>query len=481
MIEAKKSFFKLFFTFFLSEEFLLGAFLLLLPFQTRLFLWQGRLNDGYFEYGTLAFYAVDAVIIFGAFAGSRKFSSDIKGFHIKENIFSRRLLSFFFEKFKKPTFLFSLLFITALGVIHSIFAAFDVLVAWYGIMTITFGALFFYRISPIRNIVWAAWALVISSVIQALLGISQFFLQEVAENKWLGMAGQKAEILGASVIEYADERWLRAYGALPHPNMLGGFLSVGIFFAVALYMSEERGFRKVFALICAMLVSLGLWVSFSRSAWVAASVSFTFLWIMILIRFREKRADLLKVSVAILATLGLGMSLAPQLFMTRIQGDARLEEKSLAMRRAYERQARKVFASHPWFGVGFHNEPLAVHAVVYQGGKAYEYQPVHNVYMLFLSEFGLLGLGILIWMTASFWHSRLKCWYAVVFGKVNASGSMESFWNIIGMILLPHIVILGIFDHYLYTSRFGSLLLLFLFFFMHHAFHRLSFDAFSKI
>ena len=55
------------------------------------------------------------------------------------------------------------------------------------------------------------------------------------------MAVHKAEELGTSVVETvgADglgERWLRAYGGLDHPNILGGILAVALLLFIILHI-----------------------------------------------------------------------------------------------------------------------------------------------------------------------------------------------------------------------------------------------------
>jgi hypothetical protein len=61
---------------------------------------------------------------------------------------------------------------------------------------------------------------------QASIAIWQFLTQSSFSSKWLGMAAHWADRAGTAVVEGGGERWLRSYGSLDHPNVLGGILGL---------------------------------------------------------------------------------------------------------------------------------------------------------------------------------------------------------------------------------------------------------------
>jgi len=95
------------------------------------------------------------------------------------------------------------------------------------------------------------------------IGLGQVIFQQP-----LGVPAELAlspDLSGASVILTDGLRWLRAYGLTYHPNVLGGFMVVGILLGLPLIGS--RSGRIIW-----WLLWLGLFISFSRSAWIAAAV-----------------------------------------------------------------------------------------------------------------------------------------------------------------------------------------------------------------
>lgn len=210
----------------LSDWLLLSA-IFLLPFQTRYIIEAGQLNNRPYEYTTIALYAIDLLILGALLAAC---------------------LSLFFTKEKNgqwphKTFwllIIALLFFTGL----SLFVASDRLVAVYtwsrlGLGIILAWLIIYSRLSAkliLKTILSAA-------VLQAILAIWQFFIQHTWSNKWLGLAAHNPFNLGVSVVETITvpvERWLRAYGSLDHPNLLGGFLGLGLIITVYLFTTKQK-------------------------------------------------------------------------------------------------------------------------------------------------------------------------------------------------------------------------------------------------
>src|SRR5690606_23448205 len=75
-----------------------------------------------------------------------------------------------------------------------------------------------------------------------------------------------AEVRGAAIVPVGTLRWLRAYGLTFHPNVLGGYMAVGLL--VCLPLLQRWGMRLVW-----WLLWLGLFLSFSRAAWVAVALT----------------------------------------------------------------------------------------------------------------------------------------------------------------------------------------------------------------
>ncbi len=209
-----------------------GLYLLifLLPVQTRWIIKAGEINGGYWEYGTISLYATDILLILLLLSFvAYKFLNKSK-----------------IEKPKSEIFIYWW-FIAGLVIasfISTIFA-FDKSIAIYGFIRLLLGiGLFWLVVKANYNKLKLVIVFLFAIALQACLAIWQFIYQTSFANKWLGLALHQAKDLGTSVIETVGsdgvgERWLRAYGGLDHPNILGGFMVIGMVLAIGIVINSE--------------------------------------------------------------------------------------------------------------------------------------------------------------------------------------------------------------------------------------------------
>ncbi|MBI3732923.1 MAG: O-antigen ligase family protein [Chloroflexi bacterium] len=222
--------------------------------------------------------------------------------------------------------------------------------------------------------------------IHALVGVGQVLAQGP-----LGLPAELAlapERSGAAVVAVGGDRWLRAYGLMFHPNVLGGFLAVGLL--ASLPMLGHRAMRLLW-----WLLWLGLLVSFSRSAWLATAIVLppTAGWLV----WRQsalRRPIVMSAVGAALILLIAGLVLGAQV-QTRLQlaSDAS-ESRSLAERGQLLAIALDVIRAHPATGVGAGNFPLALATAPIP----MVLQFVHNVPLLLAAEVGILGGLLWLWL-----------------------------------------------------------------------------------
>ena len=264
-----------------------GLYLLifLLPWQARMIYKAGELVGGFWEYGTFALYGTEVLLlalvllnIFDLIKKTRKHPpAKAMALRAGKNTKTRSRLQKLFSCFL--VFLFIL-------ICMSIFWAQDSGLALFRFGVILEGFMLFWLIVTSRaSYRKLAWAIVLSGAMQAGLGIWQFLGQEVVGNKWLGMADQIPMDGGVSVVETVLRRWLRVYGSLPHPNILGGWLVIGLVLCMGLYENVYRRLSvgwgdandtnrldSVFVmvlLLCYIVMLFGLFCTFSRGAWIA--------------------------------------------------------------------------------------------------------------------------------------------------------------------------------------------------------------------
>src|SRR3989338_3364958 len=169
-------------------------------------------------------------------------------------------------------------------------------------------------------------------IIPCLLGWFQVLTGSSPSMKWLGLAAQNSTVLGTSVVEIGTERLLRAYGSFPHPNIFGGYLAVAIFLLFWFLVTKRKERVSFWLLFCLILFSSTLVITFSRSAWLGLITAFIFSFIGNgKKRFFSFQRAWPFLTIIFLSSI-LSTFLFQEAFSTRLQGQARLEQKSVMER-----------------------------------------------------------------------------------------------------------------------------------------------------
>jgi len=274
--------------------------------------------------------------------------------------------------------------------------------------------------------------------LQATLGIWQFLTQSSFACKWLGMAEHNAGDLGTSVVEIISsidgigERWLRAYGGLDHPNVLGGLLVVGMLLVTGLIIKDTKvyfkdtrykiqGYKQIqnnkfkisnclgigywnlnfvcilYLVSCILTFTASIFFTFSRGAWLGLIVGIiTMLAIAVVKKNLLAQKKILEIILISSALIFILFSQFQNLVLTRLSNEARLEIKSNIERVESYQDSWEVINDNWLFGVGIGNyivesKKLEVRSKNYNK-QGYFYQPVHNVFLLIWAEIGIFGL-----------------------------------------------------------------------------------------
>ncbi len=453
-----------------------GLYLLvfLLPIQTRWIIKAGELN----EYGTISLYGTDILLILLLFLfvifkfqsqitnttthchcerseterSNPAASRDIHG--IASSLHSSRLGGIRSVPRNDSELLFSKIWWLIAGleliIFISIFFAPDKLVAVYGYARFLLGVgLFWLIVSANYNKIKLVYSLLAGIFLQACLGVWQFLTQSSFACKWLGMAQHNAGDLGVSVVETISsvdgiaERWLRAYGGLDHPNVLGGLLVVGLLLVVGSiikntrmhFNNQDTRYRNIrykdtrnkiqtnskfqipitkqfgywnlefvwnlYLVSCIFVFISALFFTFSRGAWLGLIVGLA---MMLLIAAVKKNLAVQKKILEIILISGILIFILfnqfQDLVMTRVSADARLEVKSSIERIESYKDSWELIKNNWLFGVGVgnyvkYNANLRIYAntanLNYTNKNTF-IQPVHNVFLLVWAEIGIIGL-----------------------------------------------------------------------------------------
>lgn len=236
-----------------------------------------------------------------------------------------------------------------------------------------------------------------------------------------------------------SESIVRAYGTFPHPNILGGFLAISILSTFLIKKPKPYLF---------IIQLLGLFACFSRSAILGLSIALVFMGFWYLKKLKEKKN---KKMIIVLSTLFLLEFLS--LFFVRgfhFLNDANFLERIEGYKLAWE-----IFLQNPW-GIGFSHFTLFMDTFAPQSLMPWEYQPVHNVFLLALVEIGIPGFLFVLLLF-------IFCVYSLYRKKRTFMSPKKQLRRQIFFVILLTFTVLACFDHYLISLEQGRYLVLLFF------------------
>lgn len=422
------------------ERWLWYVFLIILPWQTRIIVWQADSN--FSEWRSASVWFTDVVflaLIIIACVRSR-------GWFVRKMAHEDWLLGFLFA-----------------AVILSLSGAISMGTGIAQALRFGWGIIFylylrhwaFRRFNPDSSVS----AFVIGALSQALLGITQFIYQQDLGLRWIGETLLRTDMHGVAVFyNLAHEKILRAYGTLPHPNVLAAYLAVSIIGLLWLYIrhGEDKNWKiqSIWALAGGILL-WGLFVTFSRTtifAWLGmmAVIYLAAFWPrvsaqwqnIILIRQRLLHAGIFIIAVGLIF-------FAANFSLVRARMSIAASDEAVTLRVEYVRDALSSGGGRTahinWTGVGIGNFStwLAKH-----DPKLPDYlrQPAHNIYLLSYAEIGIIGTAIWLW------------WLVLVVRMSWRAHSGQPLLRVGVLSVLCAMLLIGMWDHFFWTLHQGQLL-----------------------
>jgi len=296
---------------------------------------------------------------------------------------------------------------------------------------------------PIRLIIVA---LVIGLLWNSLLASLQVAHQGSIGLKALGEFQVDPASSGTVVVQADSVRWLRPYGLLPHPNMLGGFLAVALLSAFGWGLSGQN---KRW-LVIGVIFILGLWalfLTFSRSAWIGFGFGLLLLLVLTFKSWWLNRNRLVRV----IAILGISLVaggiffLLYQPFLSARAGlsDESVELRSVSDRNIYNQIAIDAIKYSPILGTGIGNYPW--YSTDYLANRTkYDLrgQPVHNIYLSAWSELGIIGLTLFLLIVGVAIRASII--------NIRQRGN-DTFLYAAAICGIIAFLVIGVFDHYSWT------------------------------
>ena len=245
---------------------------------------------------------------------------------------------------------------------------------------------------------WLVFALVLSGLANALVGIYEFF------------GGSGALVL------LINDRFFRAFGTFGQPNPFGGFMGLLIPLSVMSAVGYALRWRKsspskkslnlaltIFYAFSSVVLLIAIGMTWSRGAWLGLGAALLIMGFLIPRRLRI--GALLFVVIAGVGLIVWFSGLVPQSIVQRLQTsteeffafedvrgvDITPENFAVAERLAHWQAAINMITAHPFLGVGFGN-----YAAAYPSYQLINWsEPLghaHNYYLNIFAEVGIIGL-----------------------------------------------------------------------------------------
>ncbi|MFH0930296.1 MAG: O-antigen ligase family protein [Candidatus Moraniibacteriota bacterium] len=340
----------------------------------------------------------------------------------------------------------------------------------------------------LNNTKWlkiAFFAVIINGLFQSLLGIAQFIHNESLGLRILGESIIGSNIEGVAKIIINGEKHIRAYGTFPHPNILAGFLLVPLFIIIGALLSrklsylgkqrtraepnlsdtltqdipsafssaEEKKQENVshetflefiprWALFTILIITgLGFLLTFSRSAFLGLFIGLVILFARI--SYMRSSRRILKNNFKLSATSIIALMFITILMLTNTSF---FSNQSLQERNLYQNVSYETILKHPLAGVGIGQFVISEYQN-YPNLESWQYQPVHNIYLLVFSELGIIGLTSFVLFLAIF-----------LYLKSRGVQKYDRLTYLLFCCIVFSFLYISFFDHYFWDIKLGTII-----------------------
>lgn len=423
---------------------LLYAIAFTLPFNIRYIFNFSAVQhiDGFREYLTISLYFFD-ILFFPLLA--------ITIWEIRKKILTKNFVK---KTLNKPIIYFSIFLVVSLF-LHNSFSTIDLYRTGRLLEMIIFFVIIRKTLQQYTVLTYFSFFIFAGGVVQSVIALIQFIGQKSIGLSWLGESTIGPTIPGVAKFSFEGEKYIRAYGTFPHPNILGIFLLFALSAGLSLLITKKNLFlnlRQRYRIIFIgefILIYIGLILTYSRSIILLTFIiSFIFAYNKRNFINKTYKNFCQKIHIPFFLQTSLAIIIIfTTLFTSYNMLTPRLclhcpDDKSIALRQTYRKTAISIISNHSLVGVGLGNF-IAVSKKIIPQLKPWDLQPVHNLYLLVASELGLIGL--LLFLTTIFFYAahNLRLRFLTKY-------PLDLFFILVLMA--------GFFDHYFWTLQQGQII-----------------------
>jgi O-antigen ligase len=292
-------------------------------------------------------------------------------------------------------------------------------------------------------------SLTINGFIQAIIGIFQFIYGHSLGLRLFGESIVSRETPGVAKLVIDGTKHIRAYGTFPHPNIMAVFLIIPLIIILislinrwqSKFVSRATILNRIptsLILVFLFVIGLGFILTFSRSAFLGLFIALLFVFYSFMRNLQYKKQILIVLLLIIVALIG------SVYFVSH--NTSLFSDQSMKERNSYVNVARETISAHPLIGVGAGQFVLEEYSEN-TNLEGWQYQPVHNVYLLLASELGITGLVLfLIFMATLLFRESGGGKNTYILTCYNFCCIMFSF------------LIIALFDHYFWDIKIGTMI-----------------------
>jgi hypothetical protein len=288
--------------------------------------------------------------------------------------------------------------------------------------------------------IWICATLVAIGLFQATLGLFQVSSGHSLGLHYLGEQTITVSMPGVAKVDLGNgNRLLRAYGTMPHPNILGGFFVLSLSALYLLY--KKTVIRRIFLIFTLFMLIFGLILTFSRSA----ELSFAVLVCFVLYLNRHaigvlpiRKILLLPITLLTLLYIFTPVGVAVWHRIVPTANDFFISDRIILFSNGY-----KVFRDNFLLGTGlgnYLNKLLKVCSPEGTGFNFWQYDYPHSAAAEIFIETGLVGLIIFI----------------LVFYTLFGQNKLKIKEIALTLVVISPLLFL---DHYLWTNQAGRVTL----------------------